>query len=84
MVVEEIDAGEIGKGRGPFRQLRRDRPVAHDRSGDELREIDDVERKRDRRALRRRDAAIYIDEVRNDVKGKEGDADRQRNVRAWN
>ena len=82
---ETHDAGlEIGERRGPLRQLRGDRPVAHDRTGDELREIDDVERERNGRALRRRDAAIDVDQIGNDVEREERDADRQRDVRAWN
>jgi hypothetical protein len=61
-----------------------DRPVAHDRTGDELREVYDVERKRNRRALRRRDTAIDVDEIGNDVEREKRDADRQRDVRAGN
>src|SRR5204862_5222682 len=79
------DAGrEIGERRGPFRQLSGDRPIAHDRTGDELREVDDVERERNGRALWRRNAAIDIDEIGNDVEREKRDADRQRDVRAWN
>ena len=63
------------------RELIGDVAVADDRAGDQLREEQQVERRVDRALLRRRVAAVDVDDVRDRVEGEERDADRQQHAR---
>ena len=65
----------------PLVDLLRDGGVAHDGTGDELREEGDVERELERVALHRGVAAVHVNDVAQALKGEEGDADGQRDLR---
>ena len=76
--------GKFGDGLMPLVDLLRDGGVAHDGTGDELREKGDVERELERVALHRGVAAVDVDDVAQALKGEERDADGQRHLRHRN
>ena len=79
---EAADAvGEVVERDDAARELIGDVPVADDRSGDELRKEQQVERRMDRALLRGRVAAVDVDDVRDGVEREERDADRQQDHR---
>ena len=62
-------------------QPPRDRVIADDRSGDQLRKHRDVDRDFEQAAVRLHLAAIHIDEIRDRMEGEERNAERQRDAR---
>ena len=73
--------GEVVERHDAPRELVGDVAVADDRSGDELRKQQQVERRVHRALLRRRVAPVDVDDVRDGVEGEERDADRQQHAR---
>ena len=73
--------GEVVQRDDSPRELVREVAVTDDRSGNQLRKEQQVERGMDGALLRRRVAAMDVDDVRDGVEGEEGDADRQQHPR---
>ena len=73
--------GEVVERDDPPRQLIGDVAVADDRSGDQLRKQQQVQRRVHRALLRRRVAAVDVDDVGDGVEREERDADRQQHAR---
>jgi hypothetical protein len=72
---------DVIEGDPPALELAGDLAVADDRAGDELREVDDVEREGGQGALGGHHATEDVDEIGDQVKGEEGDAEGQRDPR---
>ena len=73
--------GEVVDRHDAARELIGDVAVADDRSGDQLRKQQQVERRVHRALLRGRVAPRDVDDVRDRVEGEERDADRQQHAR---
>ena len=81
MTKRRTPYGEVVERHDAPRELIGDVAVADDRPGDELRKEQQVERRVHRALLRRRVAAVDVDDVRDGVEGEERDADRQQHAR---
>ena len=81
MTKRRTPYGEVVERHDPARELVGDVAVADDRSGDELRKEQQVQRRVHRALLRGRVAPVDVDDVRDGVEREERDADRQQHAR---